>query len=641
MTYTRRITSTRLYLATAAFAGATLVWLAIAGVHPTYGMAGASFAAVTVLWWWRGVFSRRRVVLWLEERVPELRYSLAALADAPDTRFRTLLEERVKRARFGTVLARAGLRLVGLPLAFLLVMQLAVRPLVATIGRATPGAGASDAAARSPGAAGSMRFAATVTAPAYARIPARTLQNPTTIAALVGSALRFTGAWTAAATMPPRPTVLRLENDRGQRMVVLEPRGDSMPRVVLASPARDTVLAVGAGTIRLEASARDDIGLVSGWFEIIVSAGSGESFTFRSAVLGRSPANGGHDMRWTSVLRLDSLQLQPGDIVHLRAVARDANPAAAEEPGSSETRTLRVMRAGEMDSLSIEAAPPPEVGKSELSQRMLIMLTEKLVGQMRTLGRPAVATESQSIAREQGRLRKRVGEIIFTRLTGEERAEEEVTAAMADTLSPAQALLRAASEATGAATGVAHEDEEGGPVIGVNRPLLEAFNAMWEAERRLGVSEPRQALPHMRAALAAIQRARAAERLYLRGRAPKIVLDFARIRLTGKREDIAPNTRTARPSAVAGALARRERFHAALALLARAPHDTLAAAAVDSLVLLRVDALADQPAFAAALGTAIDELRSGRDATTTLRAARRALAGEPRSGRASRWSGAW
>jgi hypothetical protein len=229
-----------------------------------------------------------------------------------------------------------------------------------------------------------------------------------------------------------------------------------------------------------------------------------------------------------------------------------------------------------------------------------------------------------------------VGQLIFTRLTGEEH-EDEAAAALADTVSPAEALLRAASAATGAdvANPLEHE-EEGGPVIGVNRPLLEAFNAMWEAERRLGIGEPRAALPHMRAALAAIQKARAAERIYLRGRPPKIVLDINRIRLQGKQDGIDPTRRAPGPSAVAPALAHRARFHAALELLSRDP-----AAAVDSLVLVRVDALAELPRLAAALDAAIADLRSGRDATAALRVAWRALVGEPSSGRASRWSGAW
>jgi hypothetical protein len=157
---------------------------------------------------------------------------------------------------------------------------------------------------------------------------------------------------------------------------------------------------------------------------------------------------------------------------------------------------------------------------------------------------------------------------------------------------------------------------------------------MWEAERRLGVAEPREALPHMRAALDAIQAARAAERLYLRGKAPRVVLDLNRIRLSGKRDGIDPATRSPRASAVLQAAQRQARFSAALALLGAEP-----AAAIDSLLLLRVDALSERPRLAAALQGAIDDLRAGRDATRSLRSARTQLAGEPVVGRETRWSG--
>jgi hypothetical protein len=633
MTAARRVQATRVYLAAAAVVGAALVFLATRALHPVYGLALAPLATIAVLWWWRGVFSSRRVVLWLEERVPALRFALAALMDAPDTRFRPVLEERVRSADFVRPLALAGLKLVGIPLALLLGILLVVRPLAARVAT-NPTAARILGVDRAPGGArADLRFAATITPPAYAGGRATRVENPTSVAALVGSGIRFTGAWSAETTMPPLPTVFRLQGRDGQRIVALEPRADSAPRVVLELPSRDTVLPVARGRIPLQASARDDIGIVSGQFEIIISSGSGESFKFRSATLGRAAANKARDLRLATTLDLDSLKLEPGDIVHLRALARDANPQPGAEAGSSDTRTLRVFRPGEADSSAIEAAPPPEVGKSELSQRMLIIMTEKLVAQIRRLSRDAVSKESGSIAQEQARLRKRVGQIIFHRLTGEEGDEDDAEQAMADTVDPGQALLRAAEAATNVETLVEEEGNDS-PVIAVNRPLLEAFNAMWEAERRLGIIEPRQALPYMRAALDAIQKARAAERLYLRGRPPKIVLDIERIRLQGKKEGIDPRQRSPRASALSAQLERQARFHAALALLATQP-----AAAIDSLILVRVDVLMEQPRLAATLERVIDDLRSGRDATAALRASRRELSGAPVSGRATGWSG--
>ena len=636
MTAARRVQATRAYLAAAAIVGAVLVFAAVRTLHPVYGNLVAPLAALAVLWWWRGVFSARRVTLWLEERAPAMRYALAAVMDVPDTRFRPNLEERIGAARFARPLAVAGMKLVGIPLALLVATLLVVRPLAARVGatsladRVLRGDRAGPDAARAD-----LRFAATVTPPAYARQRATRVENPTSIAALVGSGIRFTGSWNAETTMPPQPTVFRLQGSAGQRIVALEPRADSAPHVVLELPARDTVVRSARGRLALQASARDDIGIVSGQFEIIISSGSGESFKFRSALLGRASANGARDLRLATTLDLDSLKLAPGDIVHLRAIARDANPQPGAEAGSSETRTLRVFRPGEADSSVIDAAPPPEVGKSELSQRMLIILTERLVARMQRLSRDVVRRESGSIAQEQARLRKRVGQIIFHRLTGEEGDEHDADQAMADTVSPGEALLRAAEAAAGIET-LEHAEGEDSPIIGVNRPLLEAFNAMWEAERRLGIVEPRQALPFMRAALDAIQKARAAERLYLRGRPPKIVLDIERIRLQGKQEGIDPVGRSPRASALSAQLQRQARFHAALGLLSTQP-----AAAIDSLILVRVEVLAENPPLAAALERAIADLRSGRDATESMRAARRALTGEPTSGRATGWSGAW
>jgi hypothetical protein len=204
-------------------------------------------------------------------------------------------------------------------------------------------------------------------------------------------------------------------------------------------------------------------------------------------------------------------------------------------------------------------------------------------------------------------------------------------------LTPEQ-LLAAAEAATNQNVSEAldfHGDET--PVVAINRPLLEAYNAMWDAGRELNIGEPDDALPHMRAALAAIQRARQAERIYLRGRAPAVIVDLARVRLTGKRDGIVPagvpRTRDGRTAAVR----RQERFDAAL--------DRLAAgdpAAADTLSLLRLDALGDAPALAAAIGAAIDALLAGRDATDALVTVRRMIAGPVEAhSRLPAWSGAW
>jgi hypothetical protein len=199
-------------------------------------------------------------------------------------------------------------------------------------------------------------------------------------------------------------------------------------------------------------------------------------------------------------------------------------------------------------------------------------------------------------------------------------------------------LLKAADEAT-SGEGARALDFEGDetPVVAVNRPLLEAYNSMWDAGRELGIGEPGAALPHMRAALAAMQRAREAERVYLRGRATAVVVDLAKVRLAGEIDSAGASGRAPRTRLSGTAARQAQRFDAALALLEGDP-----AAAIDSLSLLRVDALGESPELASALAAAVDSLRGGKDATAALARARRVVAGAPliRAG-ASVWGGAW
>ena len=101
-------------------------------------------------------------------------------------------------------------------------------------------------------------------------------------------------------------------------------------------------------------------------------------------------------------------------------------------------------------------------------------------------------------------------------------------------------LLAAANAATQASAGATDFEGDETPVVAVNRPLLEAYNAMWDASRSLEVGEPGARAPAHARALAAIQRARNAERLYLRGKAPTVIVDIAKVRLAGKRDEQAP-----------------------------------------------------------------------------------------------------
>ena len=84
-------------------------------------------------------------------------------------------------------------------------------------------------------------------------------------------------------------------------------------------------------------------------------------------------------------------------------------------------------------------------------------------------------------------------------------------------------MLAEASRATG--TGEARvliERVDETPAVKINRPLLEAYNAMCgRRDHGTETAIPGEAIPPMQRALAAIERARAAERIYLRGKWPR------------------------------------------------------------------------------------------------------------------------
>jgi hypothetical protein len=161
-------------------------------------------------------------------------------------------------------------------------------------------------------------------------------------------------------------------------------------------------------------------------------------------------------------------------------------------------------------------------------------------------------------------------------------------------------------------------------ITGAKNPdLVTAYNALWQAVRSLRIAEPAPALPPMRVALVALDRARLANRLYLRGAPPKIIVDLKRVRLTGK-EKGSHNTRSPRSFADSVRARLSVRFNTAIEMIEKQP-----ARAITELALMRVEALPSLPDFAAAIGEATDAIRAGRDATLPLLRARRALDGPP------------
>jgi hypothetical protein len=605
-------------------------------------LAGGSIVAAGFLWRSRHFTSANRVALWIEERIPALHYSLITALEHSSSPFSRGMEAEVERQNIGGVTLAALRRTLAPAIGALGVaaLLLYVSPSAAfgrsgLLGRL---AGAGRAAI-APAGSKLDGIEARITPPAYTGERQVTIDDPTSVTALIGSrvvihgsgdASGVTGAvtgsalavvdadggWSLSLTMPPKPSALTLKDRKYERIIVLDPRADIPPKIALTSPTRDTTLRAAQFVVQLAATATDDIGLRGAYFEYLVTTGSGEIFNARTITTPVVNFGGSRSGSIRATLDLASLKLNQGDVVSIRAIAQDGNTLSGPGLATSDTRTFRIARADEYDSVAVDAAAPLPVDTAAMSQRMLIAMTEKLVKEQKKIGRPELVKRSGQIGDLEDKIRKRVEEILYELEGGEEGAEAEAPGTPPD---PSKTL----------------EGEESDQVRATKNPdLMEAFNALWAAVRSLQIAEPDSALPPMRIALKALDRARLANRLYLRGIPPKVIVDIARVRMSGKEKGNS-NIRSPRSATDSSRVNLERRFGDAVDLIESKPAD-----AIRAFTLMQVDALSVSPTVASALGEAIDAFRKGRDATLPLLRARRALSGDPKaSSGLPAWSG--
>lgn len=610
--------------------------------HLAIAIAGGAIVATALLWRSRFFSSQSRVALWIEERVPALEYSLVTAMEHAASPFSRGMEERIEREDVGRATVKALRRTVSNAVGALAIgaLLLYISP-SAAFGRAGlfPNLGASRSGPKGPLGSRLAIITVRVTPPQYTGERPTELDDPASIPALVGSRIVISGegsasgisgnfpgnslqatggddGWTISLVMPGKPAALTLKDRTYERIVVLDPRPDAPPRIALISPTKDTTLRSAQHVINLDATATDDIGLRGAYFEYLITTGSGEIFNARTVTTPIVSFGGSRRGSIRATLDLASLKLKQGDVVSIRGIAQDGNALSGPGTATSDTRTIRIARADEYDSVAVDPGAPLPVDTAAVSQRMLIMMTEKLVKEKKAITRQELVRRSGEIGDLEDKIRKRVEEILYE-LEGGEEAEEGAGTAP----DPSQTL----------------EGEESHQVRAVQNPdLFEAFNALWAAVRSLQIAEPDSALPPMRVALKALDRARLANRLYLRGMPPRIVVDITRVRMSGKEKGSA-STRTPRTPQDSLRADLERRFSDAVELIPSKPEE-----AVRAFTLMQVEALTVSPQVASALGEAIVAFRKGRNATLPLLRARRALAGDP-SGAAGLpvWSGAW
>ncbi|MDA1082606.1 MAG: hypothetical protein O2973_13230 [Gemmatimonadetes bacterium] len=425
---------------------------------------------------------------------------------------------------------------------------------IASLARATDGSLAGPAASAVP-----MIDAVDVTIqpPAYTALPARTVRNPDRIEVFAGSRISIEARSNARAVILATPDTSRalVAGAGTQRytgsviaaedgFISLEPRSDvsgarrvigitvladAHPSARIVAPGRDLVLADGKRAIEVAIEATDDIALFSLRLRYTKVTGSGERFTF---VEGEVPLTISRPAArsWKASVRwqLDSLALEPGDMVVYRAVATDARPGAPE--AESDAFIAEVASPGSVAAAGF--AMDPDQDRYALSQQMIVLKAERLLARRASVDAEAYADSAAAIASEQRRVR---AEFVFM-MGGEinEGAVDEgnLTDINEEAEAEAESDLLAGREAN----------------LG-RMALRRATRAMSLAARELNAVDVAAGLAQARVAITQLELAFARNRIILRALAVREELDPAR-RLSGELSELARSTRAVVPATV-------------------------------------------------------------------------------------------
>jgi hypothetical protein len=368
---------------------------------------------------------------------------------------------------------------------------------------------------------------ATISPPAYTRLPERKLTNPDRIDLIEGSRLRLviTGiddkAWRirySTTALPATRTASGLSAEvtvaesgylamepaasiGERRLIPVTVTPDRAPVIQIHRPGKDLLVPDEKASVQVAAAATDDLGLQSLELKYTKVSGTGEQFEFVEGTLPLDQVRDS-DLAWkgSAALSLARLGLEPGDSLVYRVVARDRRPGDAGL-AASDTFFVEVARPGEVALAGFEL--PPDKDRYALSQQMIVLKIQRLRARERSLPRETVEREARAIGAEQRAVRAN-----FIFLMGGQVEDEEEEAEQS------------------------HEIQEGRLANSARREIVLAIKYMSHAEQELAAVDTVAALPSARAAADALQRAFGRNRYILRTLAVRSRIDPAR-RLSG------------------------------------------------------------------------------------------------------------
>lgn len=349
----------------------------------------------------------------------------------------------------------------------------------------------------------------------------------------------------------------------------LEPIADEPPQVRVIEPASGLVeMRPGQRSWRIIFEASDDYAVDPlARLTLTTAIGEGENVRFSERSQTVRGSGDPRRRRFMIDLPLGAYGLQPGsDLVAQLTIADTRSPEPQVVRGPGVILRYPAKRAVEAEGLDLMAKQ--QMPAYFRSQRQVIIDTEALIRQRRSLSADEFLLRSDTIGVDQRLLRLRYGQ--FVGMEAEESPKPPLPTSDKDTppepehydgdghdhgSAPESPVFGSLGDVT-AEYGHTHDESEAATLLdpGTRALLKAALDAMWEAELNLRSGRPEAALPFENIALDNIKKVQQATRIYL----PRIgsqqpPIDLAR-RLTGKREGIVGKGAQLVPFAIADAV---------------------------------------------------------------------------------------
>ncbi|MGH9914301.1 MAG: hypothetical protein ACRD63_03320, partial [Pyrinomonadaceae bacterium] len=313
---------------------------------------------------------------------------------------------------------------------------------------------------------------------------------------------------------------IRLTGDEGKVKLpppfirAVETTPDTAPEIILTAPTGDQLLAeVPDRAVLSSWKARDDLGLKSVKLKYVMSRGEGDAAKFTNGeIAGVIKQNG----EYTGSIPIDirKIGLQSGDTLIFWIEAQDTNPAGT---GIGRTASAVIaIRGPELARIALGDLSAIEFGKTLLSERQIIIHTERLHNEQSKLNREEFIKRANEIAAEQRDFRSSFTNAIRKEGPGahDDHHGESTGDNQKNTGVNSQDIERQVREAEDERTEV-HNHGIAEPPQGAPESIREfyaALNDMWDAEGALTESNTAKALKIEHSAVEHLKKAQAAVR---------------------------------------------------------------------------------------------------------------------------------